>query len=577
MKYQRLIAFFAILLVAACETLPKPVTPADLVISGGAVYTVNFEQAWAEAVAVRDGVIQYVGNNAGVQPYIDSATELVDLKGRLLMPGFHDAHIHTTMGGQMLNGCGLLHADTMDSLLSELADCQREMPGEWLLAEGFDISLFGENGPDKALLDRIVPDRPAVVGASDGHNLWVNSLALAAAGITAATPDPPKGVIERQTNGEPSGTLRESAMALVRAVQPEPSAAELQAAVKSAVSAMNEVGITSVLDAWVSGRDIAALMAVDRAGELTVRVNGALAYGYGDMFIAHSSGVYEAILNNRADYQTEHFRIGSVKLFADGVLEGETAALVDPYLGKGDHRGNLTFSQGELNRIVTDLDGSGMQIFIHSLGDGAVRASMDAFEVARARNGRNDLRHHLSHLQLIHPDDIHRFRELDLVANFQALWAYPDEYITKLNLPVVGQQRVDRMYPIKSVLDSGAVVVGGSDWSVSSMNPLEAIETGVLRSDANKNGTNRQGSGQLPVLNAAERVSVEDMVRAYTAAAAWSMHQDTISGTVEVGKRADLIVLSRNIFNLEPQLISEAQVDMTLLNGRVVYHRPGAR
>lgn len=548
-------------------------TSVDRVLQGGKVY-LDSDQTWAEAVAIKDGEIVFVGSNEDVQQFIGVDTELTDLAGRLLMPGFHDAHIHTSFGGAMLTGCSLEGIDTVEATLDKISACAQSSDKEWLMVENFDLSLFGVNGPDKALIDNIVSDRPVVVGAADGHNMWVNSKALEMANITSATAQPNNGVIEHYDNGEPSGTLRESARDLMTAVAPAPTEEELKRSALVAVRAMNEVGITSVIDAWSGAADIEAFQSLAEDGDLSVRVNAALAYGFGDMFILDKPKVYEEILNNRASYARDRFRINTVKLFADGVLEGETAAMVDPYLLENPHRGNLTFSEALMIDIVTELDAMGVQVFTHAIGDGAVRATLNAIEHARKKNGVSDLRHHISHLQLVHPDDIKRFAELDAVANFQALWAYPDEYITELNLPVVGQERVNRMYPIKSILDTGAVVVGGSDWNVSSMNPLEAIETAILRSDAINNGSNASNDPKhSAVLNEAERVDLRTMVRAYTSAAAWSMHQEDLTGTIEVGKRADLIVLDKNIFDLDTALISEAKVMMTLVDGETVFER----
>ncbi|MFK8022189.1 MAG: amidohydrolase [Pseudomonadales bacterium] len=559
-------------LCSACTSIAPPT--ADRIFRDGAVYTANQAEDWAEAVAIKDGHIVYVGGNDGVEAYVGENTKVTSLKGQMLLPGFHDAHIHTSFGGAMLTGCSLEGIASLQGTLDKIASCAESSSKEWLMVENFNLGLFGENGPDKALIDEIVSDRPVVVGAADGHNMWVNSKALEFANITAQTAQPANGVIERYEHGEPSGTLRETARDLITKVAPSPTSDEIEKSTLAAVQAMSSFGITSVIDAWSSSQDIAAFQSLDKQGLLPVRVNTALAYGYGDMFVIDSSEVYDEILANRESYATDRFRINTVKLFADGVLEGETAALVDPYLQRDQHKGNLTFSEEQMIDIITELDAKGIQVFTHAIGDGAVRATLNAIEHARAANGVNDLRHHISHLQLIHPDDVPRFAELDVVANFQALWAYPDEYITELNLPFVGQERVDRMYPIRSVLDTGAVIVGGSDWNVSSMNPLEAIETAILRSDAINNGSNATDDPKhTAVLNASERVDLSTMVRAYTSAAAWSMHQEESTGSIAVGKRADVIVLDRNIFKIDPSEISEAKVLMTLIDGETVFQQ----
>lgn len=576
-----LLAVCLLVVSSACanQTISKHV---DTVFHNGAVYTMVKSQPWAEAVAIRGVEIVAVGSNEDLETLIGPNTKVVDLQGKMMLPGFHDAHIHSMMGGQMLTGCSVVEAVTVQQTLDIIRACAQETDQPWLIVDGFDLSLFSEDGPSRTLLDDIDSERPIVVNGADGHTKWLSSAALAAANITADTETPENGVIERESDNSPSGTLRESATALVARMQPVPSDEKFRTMLLTAAQAMNAVGITSVLDAlvarskdsWNGATHIGTVKQLADEGLLTIRLNGAMSYGYGDMFIADKGEVYEETLARRSEFESDRFRLRTVKIFADGVLEGETAALVAPYVGKNGSKGNLTFPADELKRIITDLDGQGIQVFTHAIGDGAVRATLDAIENAKAVNGSTDLRHHISHLQLIHPEDIPRFAQLGVVANFQALWAYPDEYITELNLPVLGQERVDRMYPIASIKNTGAVIVGGSDWNVSSMNPLEAIETAILRSDVINNGSSATDNPKHSrVLNKDERVDLDTMLRAYTSAAAWSMHQEDISGSIEVGKRADVIVLDRNLFEITPAMISEAQVLMTLIDGQTVFEQ----
>jgi len=259
------------------------------------------------------------------------------------------------------------------------------------------------------------------------------------------------------------------------------------------------------------------------------------------------------------------FRTDSAKLFIDGVLEGETAALLLPYLDRPGYAGDLKFVPAELNALVTELDRRGVQVHMHAIGDAAARAGLDAFAAARAANGPNDNRHHIAHLQMVDPADRKRFAELGVIANFQALWAFPDKYITDVNVPQVGQARVDQMYPIGSILRAGGRIVGGSDWAVSSMNPLLAIQTAVTRSDPTE-----QIAG---VLNESERVSVGDMLAAYTINGAYLMHQENVTGSLEVGKFADLVVLSRDLYTIRPEEIGAVTVTRTILEGETVFSK----
>ena len=551
--------------LAGCGGDSKPVEliadEADLILINGGIYTVDAERSWAEAVAIRDGKIVAVGDNEAVEALNGPETRTIDLAGKMALPGFHDAHVHPTMGGYALLGCDLAKMRTVDAILAKVAACAKEAEQGWLEGHAFDLGLFGQDGPHKSLLDAIETSRPIVLWGSDGHNAWVNSRALELAGITAETPDPALGVIERDPDGSPSGTLRETAQEIVRAVLPKPTLESNTRALQAGVRHLNSVGITSFIDAWVGLEDYQSYHATDLAGKLTARVVTSLTYESG--FAKHYGEDFEAVLNGRGAYASSRLNHDSVKLFLDGVLEGETAAVLDPYVGKHGHRGELILSADELNAAVTRFDSMGLQVHMHAIGDWAVRAGLDAIEAARELNGVSDNRHHISHLQLIQVDDIERFAALDTAANFQADWAYPDQWIMQLNLPVLGEERVQGMYPIASVERAGGRIVGGSDWNVSSADPLEAIETAVRRQDPLKS------SG--PVLNEAEVVSLASMIDAYTINAAWLMHHENRTGSIEPGKRADIVVLDRNLFDIPATQISEAQVLWTFLDGAVVY------
>jgi predicted amidohydrolase YtcJ len=543
---------------AAMQPVPDYV---DLALVNGGIYTVDADRSWAEAAAVRDGVFVRVGNNAEIEALIGPQTRVIDLAGRMALPGFHDAHVHTMDGGFALAGCQLDGLDSVQAIVEKVTACAVEMDKGWLEGHAFDLSVFGQDGPNKSLLDAISSVRPIVLWASDYHNVWVNSIALELAGITAETPDPPLGVIERDPDGSPSGTLREAAQNMLRDAMPKPSLETNVAGLRRGIGHLNSLGVTSYIEGWISLAGYQAYQAIDRAGDLTARVVTSLPYG--TVFAEHKGEEFWQVLSSRNDFESDRVNNDSVKLFLDGVLEGETAALIEPYLEMNGKRGDLMFEPEVLNAAVTRLDAMGLQVQMHAIGDRAVRAGLDAIEAARQRNGVSDNRHHIVHLQLIHPDDIGRFAALGATANFQALWAFPDEYITELNLPVLGEERVQRMYPIGSVVRAGGRIVGGSDWNVSSPNPLEAIEVGVRRQDP------RTADG--PVLNENERVSLETMIDAYTINAAWLMHHENSTGSIEVGKRADIVVLDRNLFEIPATEINEARVVETLLDGETVW------
>jgi predicted amidohydrolase YtcJ len=558
----------ALLAGMGCSEQPQEQAPvqsapdyADLVLVHGGIYTVDDQRSWAQAAAVRDGIIIEVGSDAEVEPLIGPETRVVDLSGRMALPGFHDAHLHAIDGGVALTGCDLTYLDSIEAIIEKVTGCADVADTGWLEGHAFDVSLFGQNGPHKSLLDAISTLRPIVLWASDYHNVWLNSKALELAGITAETPDPPLGVIERDADGSPSGTLREAAQDMLRAAMPQPTLQENIAHLRVAIEYLNSLGVTSFIEGWVGRVDYQSYEALARAGDLSARVVTSLPYE--TVFADHLGDEFWQVLDERERYASERLNHDSVKLFLDGVLEGETAALIEPYLGMNGARGDLMFEPGALNDIVTRFDGMGLQVQIHAIGDRAVRAGLDAVAAARQHNGVSDNRHHIVHLQLVDPADIGRFAALGVTANFQPLWAFPDEYITELNLPVVGEARVQSMYPIASVVRAGGRIVAGSDWNVSSPNPLWAIEVGVRRQDPS------QAAG--PVLNGNERVSLATMIEAYTINGAWLMHQEDRVGSIEVGKRADIVVLDRNLFDIPATEISDAGVVETLLDGVTVW------
>jgi predicted amidohydrolase YtcJ len=565
----------ALLLGAGCSAPEPPAPPAeadtraavDLILDNAAVYTLDPDRPWAEALAVADGRIVAVGSSEEIAAAYRG--EVRDLAGQMVLPGFHDAHSHPIAGGMQSLQCDLAAARTVDETLAMIRACDEAKPDgpgpedDWLLGGGWNLGLFPDANPHKRLLDAIT-DRPVYLDGADGHSGWANSAALTRAGISADTADPPLGVIERDAAGEPTGTLRESAQALMTRVLPGITDDDRRAGALAGLAQANAFGITSIVEASAGRAELDTWRALERDGELTARVVASVRMaGYGDPGDP-------SLLDPDSRGSGALVRADAAKIFLDGVLEGETAALLDPYLdpqGKGAGRtGMLNVPWEALRELVIDLDARGIQVHMHAIGDRAVREGLDAVAAAREANGPSDNRHHICHLQLVHPDDHARFGTLGVLANFQALWAFPDEYITDVNLPAVGEERVNRMYPIGSIERAGGVIVGGSDWSVSSMNPLDAIETAVTRQDPEGR---REG-----VLNAAEAVSLETMLAAYTRNAAFLMHQEDEVGTIAPGKLADLVVLERNLFDIDPAAINETAVTLTLLAGRQVYPTP---
>ena len=563
-RLPRLVAWAlpALLLLPLAARGPSP-APADLLLTGAAAYTLDAARSWADAVAIRGGKIVYVGTAAGAATFRGPATRAVDLGGRMLLPAFHDAHVHPVTGGVELGQCDVNGSKTREELFEKIRRYAAAHPkSPWIVGGGWDLPLFPGANPTRAELDALVPDRPAYVSAADGHSAWVNSRALEIAGVTRATPDPENGRIERGADGNPSGTLRESAARLVSRHLPETTAAEYAEGLRRGLAMANAFGIVSFVEADATDAVLAAYAAAERSGNLPARVVASLA-------VDTSRGPEQVaeLVRKRRDFTRGRLRATAAKIFADGVIESETAALLAPYLDRPGWSGKANLEPDAFARLATALDRQGFQIHVHAIGDRAVRMSLDALEAARRANGARDGRPLLAHLELIAPEDVPRFRALGVVADFQPLWAWADPYIRDLTLPRLGPERSRWIYPIGSVARSGGIVAGGSDWSVSSMNPLDGIEVAVRRRDL--------GDTASPAFLPDEAIALPEALAAYTSAGAWAAFEEGVSGSIETGKLADLVVLDRNLFAIPAEKIHEAKVLWTLLEGKEVWRDPG--
>jgi hypothetical protein len=549
-------------LAAGCGSEPgdEPVSGADTLFTNGFVYTVDADRSTAQAVAVKDGKIVYVGDDAGAKKFIGDNSRVVDLEGRMLLPGFQDSHIHPIGAGIEAGVCdlnGLAGIAEYRQTIREYASANPDLP--WIVGGGWSMSVFGPGGaPNRDIIDEIVPDRPVFLTSQDGHTGWANSAALKIAGITKDTPDPVDGRIDRDPeSGEPIGSLQEGATKLVSKHIPPTSEEERIAGLVYAVKLLNSYGITGVQDAIVGKDELVAYKALEGRGGLSMHVVGALWWDRerGMEQIPELVALRDEFTDGQVDART-------VKIMQDGVMENYTAAMLEPYLIPGGGKGIPMVDPQKLKEIVSDLDKQGFQVHFHAIGDAAVRQSLDAIEEALLDNGQLGHRHHISHLQMIDPADIPRFAELDAVANFQPLWAYPDEYVTELTIPFIGEERARWMYPIKSVLDTGARVAFGSDWSVSTANPFPQIETAITRKSATEDSA---------VLNPEQRIDLVAALAAFTINAAFVNRLDEQTGSIEVGKLADLIVLDQNLFEIAPEDISETKSLLTMFEGKVVH------
>ena len=557
-----LLAMLPLVMACAPDTPPASASAgADLVLRGGAVYTMDPQRSWQEAIAILDGKIVYVGTDAGSGAFTGPDTQVVELNGRMVLPGLQDIHIHPISGGMEVALCDLNGLETADEYLAQIrayAEANPDLP--WILGGGWLMSAFGPGAmPRKELLDAIAPGRPVLLYSSDGHSSWASSKALELAGITRDTPDPADGRIDRHPDtGELIGSLQEGASALLDHVTPPVTDSQRRDGLRYSIGMLNAYGITAVQDASVELPDLEAYRAVDADGGLSLHVEASQHWN-------REMGLEQIPLlaAQRERFTHGQLRANTVKIFQDGVMENYTAVMLEPYLLEGDVRGVPLQEPEYLKEIVTALDANGFQVHFHAIGDGAIRQSLDAVEAARKANGPSDHRHHISHLELIDPQDIPRFGELDVIADFQPLWAYADGYIEDLTIPFIGEQRARWLYPINSVLQSGGMLAFGSDWSVTTANPYYQIEVAVTRMDPDDDAD----SAFIPV----ERIPLEEAIAAFTINAAFANHLEDVTGSIEPGKLADLVVLSQNLFEIPPQAISNTRAVLTLFEGRPVH------
>jgi len=536
------------------------------------VYTVDAARRWAQAVAVTDGQITAVGTDAKVRELIGPRTHVLDLAGRMLLPGFQDAHVHPVLGGLDMLLCDLHDLSDAADYLRAIRDyAERHPEREWILGGGWSMDAFPGGTPTKEALDEIVPDRPVFLPNRDGHGAWVNSAALKLAGLTRDTPDPVDGRIERDAQGEPSGSLHEGAQDLVGSRSPPPSATDLAEGLRKGQSYLHSLGVTAWQDAivdaaeWVDNYD--SYVHAAGSGELTARVVGALWWD-------RHRGMEQVgeLIEKRAAAGKGRFAATSVKIMQDGVCENFTAAVLEPYLGADGlpttNRGISFVEPGFLNEVVTRLDAEGFQVHFHAIAERAVREALDSIEAARHANGTNDLRHHIAHIQVVHPADIPRFRKIGAVANAQPLWAAHERQMDELTIPFLGEPRWRWQYPFGSLVAAGAILAMGSDWSVSTPNPLQEIHVGVNRVMP---PDYPYGVDTRDVFLPDERLDLPTAIAAFTVGSAYVNHLEGITGSIEAGKRADLVVVDRNLFAHSVDEIAHAKVELTIVDGEPVF------
>ncbi|WGW11255.1 amidohydrolase [Saxibacter everestensis] len=539
---------------------------ADIVITNATVWTGDAAGSWTHAVAIRGDSVVALGTEA--EALAGSGAQVIDADGGMVTPGFQDAHIHPAFAARDMQQLWLNDTEpSKEAYLEQIRQYAADNPeADWITGGGWAMEAFPGGTPHKADLDAIVPDRPVFIMNRDVHGAWANSKALEIAGIDNDTPDPSDGRYERDPEtGELTGCLHEgAAYTFKETIVPLAGIEDWKAAILTAQKHLHALGITGWQDAWVSPDTLEAYRQLGESGLLTARVVGALWW-------ERKQGLeqIERFVRQRDEGAAPNFLPQRVKIMADGVLENYTGALLEPYCDgcggqqrEGGRGSGLSYVEPEvLQQAVTELDRLGFGVHMHAIGDRAVRNCLDAVEAARRANGFSDNVHHIAHVQIVNPDDLPRFRELGVVANLQALWACAEPQMTELTLPILGEQRSEQQFPFGDLHRSGAMLAMGSDWAVSTANPLPQIEVAVTRVDPDE----RDAEPFLPE----QKLDLATALRAFTGGSA-HVNGDSRGGWLGVGQRADLAILDRNIFAIQPR-IADAKVTMTIAGGRIVF------
>jgi predicted amidohydrolase YtcJ len=561
----RLILQVLALMLSACwlsQAQSAKAVPADTIVLHGRVYTENAKQPWTQAVAIRGARIVAVGSDAEIEKMRSTGTKVINAGGKLVLPGFVDCHIHFLDGSFSLGRVNLEGAKDAADIQAKLREYASQHPGnDWILGRGWNYAMFApETLPNKKYLDEIFPDRPAFLEGYDGHTYWANSKALALAGITHGTPDPPNGSIVRDPKtGEATGALKEAAQDLVARIVPKPSRAEKLTALRAGIKWANEHGITRVHSAGGDFEELDLYDELRRHGDLTLRFY--IAYFLNPPLLRPQD--LDAIENARKKYHDDWMDAGAVKFMVDGVVESHTAAMLEPYTDDSSIKGKLFWEPSNYKAAVSELDKRGLQLFTHAIGEYGVRTALDAYQNAGAQNHTSDRRPRIEHIETIASADIPRFGKLGVIASMQPLHSYPDSNTLNVWARNVGPDRASRAWSWKSISDAGGRLAFGSDWPVVTLDPWEGVQTAVTRQTTD----GKPEAGFVP----SQRLTVAQVIEGYTLGAAFAGRREKSEGSLEVGKVADLIVVSQNVFEIAPQKLAETKVLTTIVGGQVVY------
>ena len=538
---------------------------AELVLVNARIYTVNPEQPWADCVAIKDGQFIAVGNRETMTPHIDQHTKVVDLQGRFAMPGLYDMHTHPDLtlapdySGYLDVG---LDSPTPEEVKQTIVDYAEAKPDEeWIYGQYFVHFRQAGLKAGKEWLDSIISDRPIAILDRSWGSMMVNSKALALARITADTPDPGNGYIERDSiTGEPTGILVDGAYALIHGAMPPTPMHALLRAYREGMQYQSSRGVVATKYVHVCEHRLNALSTLDKAGEMTLRVEAAISW-QDDIFPVKRR--WELIAGERHYYRSARFNANAVKFHFDGVHETQSSYLSTPWPGESTWRGSLNMTPEHICDMVVDLDRKGIRVIAHCTGDGSSDLFLDAVAEARRLNGPNGMRHQCAHSTLLMEENLVRFNALDVTAEFSPVLWYPSDF--SYARTKAGEERIKNIYNFKGVIDAGGNAVMGTDWPVANINPWVGFETMITR---------KNPWGEREETFYGSTISIEQALRVMTINGAWSMGIDDKAGSIEVGKSADLIVLDRNLFDLEPQgNMHNTQVDVTLIEGQLVWDR----
>ncbi|HXK10092.1 MAG TPA: amidohydrolase [Vicinamibacteria bacterium] len=526
---------------------------ADRIFVGGRVWTGETGRPFAEALAVRDTSVLAVGTNGQVRAHAVKGTEVVDLRGRLVVPGFIDGHLHLLGGSLSLEELRLDDLEEFGPLAQRVRDWAAAHPdAPWVTGEGWAYAAFADGLPRRQQLDALVPARPAWLVSYDGHTGWANSVALRLAGVTGETKDPPGGTVVRDEKGEPTGALKESAVDLVGRLVPKPLPHEKESAFRKGIAQAAAWGLTSVHQAGIGEEELQILSRALSASP-RLRVYAAL-----EMLRDPTPDALARQEDLRRRYATDRLRVGAVKGYVDGVVEARTAAMFEPYPGGGTGLPNWT--QEELDRTVAAYDKAGFQVMLHAIGDRGIDMALTAFERAARANGTSGRRHRVEHVEVPRPADLPRFKAAGVVASTQAMFPYPNRNHLEVYVPTLGPERARRALAFRAIDDAGAVQAFGSDWPVFTAEVVRGIACAVTRTTIE--GT--PPGGWEPT----QRLTVEAALRHFTRDAAFAEHAEAQKGSLAPGKLADFVVLSQDLFAVPPEKIKDTRVLLTVLGGQ---------